>query len=388
MGRQPEDIAIVLKALEIRAAKQAHLLDTIALDNTSLVEEAKNERRIWENALSDAGLNQIILNESSRPLQLPYLPLSDDDKKNWEQILAESESLLRNEGVSLEATRKTVKSSLETFDIVAALVFGALGAITPSLGSERGTINDAFNSIQKSADSNNLPNMIQTLFGGDKPAAFMDGGASGIYHRFVHGHDVFWAIPTGIQELGLIKGTLEVVQHLLRDSFGSTGIPMPGSTIIGESIAQFLGSGSINDIFSPRDLSRYSSFRMTDVAATGTVALLLWLYRKIRKIDSDSIRFVKMAIIAHSLCFCGLAVAALIPGLNAMIPYRSHLNYVSLTAVLYNTYRLFRLSSELSDKNLEAIQSIHKDIDRLSKMQAVDVAVEIDRGVEDIVKSI
>jgi hypothetical protein len=269
------------------------------------------------------------------------------------------------------------------------VAIGVLSAWIPSIEfGQHGSLVDQFAKIQTLADNNQLPGVIQSIFGDGKPAAFMDGGASGPLHRFADGHDLLTALPEGVKQLGLVQGIIQVFQHLLRDSFGKTGIPLPGSTTIGDSIASTLGhEGGITKMIRPQDLSRYTGVRMTDVAATGSTSLMLWGYRKFRKYDAGGIQDCKLAIISHGVCF--LAVASMAQ-MGIMPPQslsgRSFLNHVSLLAMMKNVIQLWRINRAMTKRIAKMNVEIEKSIAELQSSRKDAFRDDIDHDLRLMAK--
>ena len=346
-----DEHAVVLKYLELCAERQSDALADLTAQTANLRNAAVTERVEGEKVMALLGLaayGHAPTPGSTMPLRVPFaLPTGS----SWATLHAEASLALKAEGIDPAGVRlPPSEHRLDVIDVAAAVVFGALGALAPSLGSRRGLVGDAFGDIQRAADTERLPSLVQSLFG-RHPAPFMDTGASGIYHRFCDGHDLLSALPVGVSALGWVRGPMQVFQHLLTDSFGATGIPLPGSDVVGSTIARVAGVSSINDLISPRDLSRYASLRMSDGVATGVTALLLWIYTKARKIPEGSMRRPKLGVLAHGLCLVGVAAAAAIPGLMHLVPFRSHINYVSLLALAKNAWAWHGQTVQLSAEN-------------------------------------
>lgn len=344
-----DEHAIVLKYLELRAGRQADELAQLTSQAAALLEAASTERAEGDEVMALLGLEGRSVAgrpyHGAAPPALPPVPVG------WAALREEAALALRAEGIEPSAVKLPASEHrLDALDIAAALTFGALGALTPSLGSRRGLVGDAFGKIQHAADTERLPGLLQSVFG-RHPAPFMDAGASGIYHRFCDGHDLLSALPMGVSTLGWVRGPLQVFQHLLTDSFGATGIPLPGSDIVGSTVARVAGVSSISDLISPRDLSRYASLRMSDGVATGVTSLLLWIYTKVRRVPEGSMRRPKLGVLANGLCLVGVAACAAIPGLMHLVPFRSHINYVSLAALATNAWSWHGLTKKLTAEN-------------------------------------
>jgi hypothetical protein len=346
-----DEHAVVLKHLELRAVREEGAVEELTVRAATLLDAASEQRAAGARTLSvlrltaESNVRDYCAGLSSTQ---PHLALS---RTNWAELRNDAVAALKAEGIAPSSvTLPPSEHRLDKIDIAAGVAFGALGALMPSLGSRRGFIGDKFLEIQRAADGERLPKVIQSIFG-RHPAPFMDAGASGIYHRFCDGHDLLVALPAGVKKLGWARGPLEVFQHLLTDSFGATGIPLPGSDFIGSAVAQLAGVSSLTDLISARDLSRYTSLRMSDGAATGVTSLLLWLYGKTRGLPDGSMRRSKLGVLAHGLCLLGVAATAALPGLAHLVPFRSHLNYVSLVALAKNALAWRAATQRLRDEN-------------------------------------
>jgi len=237
--------------------------------------------------------------------------------------------------------------------------------VLPSLGGRQHSMQHWFSEIQTFADNGQLMTSCQKVFG-KTPAPYLDIKDGGMYHRYIFGHDLFQAMPIGINIEGL-TGVVRVFQHLLHDSFGLTGFPLPGSTLILEAVAKATGISGISDLIkntdlAHSDLARYSGVRAVDGLATVISAILLWGYHKWQKTPEYSMKRPKMAIIAYGLATCGVAIAATIPGIAAMFPYRSHINYVCLTAMVKNSWQLNSMANKLKEESSRQIPVIEEEL--------------------------
>lgn len=342
-----DEHAVVLKYLELRASRQGDELAQLTRQGAALAGAVSHERAQGDELMALLGLEgRGAPGSAGRPA-----PALQPAGVGWAALRDEAALALKAEGIEASGVRLPASEHrLDAADVAAALAFGALGALTPSLGSRRGLVGDAFAEVQRAADTECLPGLLQSVFG-RHPAPFMDAGASGIYHRFCDGHDLISALPVGVSTLGWVRGPLQVFQHLLTDSFGATGIPLPGSDLVGSSVARVAGVSSIKDLISPRDLSRYASLRMSDGVASGVTSLLLWIYTKVRGIPEGSMRRPKLGVLAHGLCLVGVAACAATPALMHLVPFRSHINYVSLAAVAKNAWAWRGLTTKLTADN-------------------------------------
>jgi hypothetical protein len=349
-----DERAVVLKYLELRASTEQRAVDELFAKSQQVTARARMERDRGNRLL--AKLGGTVIDAGAPTLTLPVV--THGPVLRWSELREEAAAALFAEGIQPSTvTLPRSAHELDIADVVAALSFGAIGAIIPSLGSRRGSVQDAFHGIQQAADTERLPRLLQRVFG-RHPAPFMDTGASGMYHRFCDGHDLLTALPAGVAKLGWVSGPLQVFQHLLTDSFGSTGIPLPGTDLIGQAVARVASVSSITDLISPKDLSRYASLRMSDAVASSVTGFLLWLYSLARGIPENSMRRPKLGVLAHGLCLVGVAAFAATPGLAHMVPFRSHLNYVSLVAMSKHAWSWRSLTRSLAIQNDAGLEHI------------------------------
>lgn len=369
VNRQDE-MALVMKALEIRSDRQTRDMLHIDQRADSLLIVGAQETQAWSELRGLLGAPDPGRPGSSN-IGIPSSMAVEGIPKEegWEEILRESQQILVEEGIDPTNVKLVIPGALTNSDVAWALAIGALGAALPSIGPNGGFIKSQLDGLEGLADQGKLPGFLEAIFGGKHPGDFMDAGSAGMYHRFMHGHDLFWALPTGISLLGFTKGIAGVFQHLLRDSCGMTGIPLPGSQLFGQKIAEAMGGGGIKDLFSGRDLSRYAGFQMADGVSTASVSFMLWVHEKAKGIDPDSIRSKKIAILAHGMCFSAIAIAAITPGLQTLVPYRSHLNHASLLMMSKNVYQLWRLTQQLDRENQARFIDLERGMDELKLMR-------------------
>jgi len=395
MTKDAHEICVVLKALELCTVHQEATLGGSTMRADKAIKGAREENEKWQELSQSIGFGKDAYTSLNANAQQPKIgqaePFESNDTQSWGDTVNEARAQLRQEGIDPNEIKLKETGELSKLDVAASVAIGVLSALIPSIEfGQHGSLVDQFAKIQTLADSNQLPGVIQTIFGDGKPASFMDakGWEGGAYHRFVHGHDLLTALPEGVKQLGLVQGIIQVFQHLLRDSFGKTGIPLLGSTTIGNSIASTLGhEGGIKDIIRPQDLSRYTGVRMTDVAATGSTSLMLWGYRKFRKYDAGGIQDCKLAIISHGVCF--LAVASMAQ-MGIMPPQslsgRSFLNHVSLLAMMKNVIQLWRINRNLSKRIAEMNIEIEKSIAELQSSRKDAFRDDIDHDLRLMAK--
>lgn len=372
--------AIVLKHLELQVDAQASELESLSREGITLLNAARQQRVAGDQIMALLGAEPAPM-VSGHSMSAGAYTDSEQAAPDWDALREEAILTLQTEGLApAEVQLPPSEHRLDATDVAAALGFGALGAFIPSLRAQRvgrGFIGDAFHDLQATADKNKLPSVVQLVFG-RKPASFMDAGARGIFHRFRDGHDLLVALPQGVRELGWVRGPLEVFQHLLRDSFGGTGIPMPGSELIGRAYESLSGSRFLDDLVSPKDLSRYAAFRMTDAAATGITAMLLSTYAAARGIPKGSMRRPQLGVLAHGLCFVGIAACATIPGVQLLAARRSHLNYISLLALAKHAWAWRGLASHLQSENDEGFALIRDGTAQLEAYRGNSFVDDVD----------
>jgi hypothetical protein len=208
MDKPTGDLAVVLKALEIRAVRQeTEIRDLLASAEDALVEvnairDATEHFAGLIDGKSGTGVNLALgvrLGGPRSPVPEKLSPSLPPDE-SWGEVVTEAESILKEERIDPASVVVETPGALDLMDVVASLSFGALAAALPSIGGKGGYVQDAFFKIQQAAEQQKLPSLVQKLFG-QKPAPFLDEGASGIYHRFVDGHDLLSAIPEGVRGL-------------------------------------------------------------------------------------------------------------------------------------------------------------------------------------------
>ncbi|HEY6722624.1 MAG TPA: hypothetical protein VI197_01295 [Polyangiaceae bacterium] len=373
----------MLKHLELQVNRQAAGLQDLSAQGAALLEMARRERATANGLAALLGVKDELSANARPPTRLAQcLPFEAQSQQSrvqteWATLVKEASIALQAEGISPEQVQlPRSEHELDTMDVVSALALGAIGAFLPSFRTQkvgRGLVGDAFHNLQEAADKNKLPQVVQSVFG-RKPAAFMDAGAKGVFHRFQDGHDLLTAVPEGVRALGWVRGPLEVFQHLLRDSFGGTGVPLPGSDLIGKSFAS-LGGAHVSEFLSPHELSKYAAFRMTDTVATGTTAALVSIYAAARKIPAGSMRLPQLGMLAHGLCFLGIAACSTIPGVQLLAARRSHLNYVSLLAVAKHAWVWHGMTNRLRLENDDGSERIRATREQLEVRRA-DLTVD------------
>ena len=355
MNQKINDIAIVLKAHEIIANDQFKVYKKITFNYNNLLHQYQNEAQKWNKLRKVLAPNyKSNFQFSKTDTQLSSKSnLSNDD---WAKILKESKEILKKNKVEEKDVIQKYNTGLKYRDITASIFIGIIGALVPSIKIQGNySIVEGCDYIEELADKHKLPSILKSIFGDGQPANYMDSGPGGAYHRFSGGHDlceeVFKVMFKGAGENGYIIGLKEVFQHLLRDSFGKTGIPIPGSTVFINFLNDKISTEGVSSFISKGELSKYAGFRMSDIGASGIVSLLLFAYRKIYQIPSNSINSSKLSILAHGICASAIALASVAGLPMPTIAQRSHINYISLTAMGYNTFQLYLQLNQLKLKN-------------------------------------
>lgn len=366
--KKNNDMAIVLKALDLAGEDDDKEINSLKVDAEILGNEIENEVSLWDKLIhEELGLNMTDTVEKEKQVIIPSASKRvSENNQSWVETYDWACEKVKSHGLDpLKIKLPPSEHDLSAKDIAFAFLIAAVTVSLPSLGGRDYSIQHWFNKIQKSADNGQITEFLKMLFG-NKPAPYLDIKDGGIYHRYIFGHDLLQAIPIGISEEGL-TGVVRVLQHLFRDSFGLTGFPLPGSTLFLEMVAKFSGASGISELIKNTDLShselaRYSGIRAVDGFASIITAILLWSYHKWQKTPESSMKRPKMAIIAYGLATFGVAIATTIPGLAALLPYRSHINYVCLVGMVKNSWQLKSMAKKLNQENDRQISIIEKEL--------------------------
>lgn len=359
---------IVLKALELKSKEQDQQVGELEEEALALQRKAAAEGAAWGDIFSGLGLKQ----PQQEAVGEKHLPLfQKPETPDWDTLVgASKESVAQRRLDPARLTLISATHQLTADDLVYCFIIAGLALILPSVGGRHFSIQALFNHIQHLADRGQLPRLIQNIFG-RTPAPWMDSPAGGMYHRYVSGHDLLTAVPKGLFVKGLV-GVKQVFQHLLTDSFGLTGVPVPGSTAFLELLGRLLGHGGLegllkNTRLSHSDLARYTGVRALDGFVAALLTALLWGYFKWQGVPRDSLRQPKMGLLAHGLCSVGLVGLTSIPFLAPLFPFRSHINYISLLGVIKNVRRLNTMTEKMRLENKEAVLEIEQNISTLKK---------------------
>ncbi|MEZ7892679.1 MAG: hypothetical protein QMC67_13120 [Candidatus Wallbacteria bacterium] len=359
-----DDFAIVIKALELRAEEQYKNI-------AELKTYAKSETDEWENLARSIGFSKAP-SYSSKEIKNTNLQYHHiENSLSWNTLFEQSKNKLAEYSIKPDDIKlKPVIDTLNKTDLLAAFLIGVVSAFLPSIGPQDNNISKQLNDVQKLADSGKLPGFIQNIFGGNSDLIMDSTKAGGAFHRFIEGHDILSILPEMVSEYGCISGVFRTFQHLLTDSFGRTGIPIPGTNLFGDYIAKILGQKNVTDIISPASLSHYSAFRMDDAVSTGATELLLWGYHKYNKTSECSLKKAQMGIIAHGVTTLAVLIAAhTIPGAAMTLRWRSWVNYTSLTALLKYCWNLNSAIIKLDKENDKDFKKIMNNLSELKALR-------------------
>ena len=381
LDKRTYEVAVVLKALELRSTSGPKFEK---IENRLL----KNKREIKREYNLLKGITESIDSKFADSVEQKEIKINKNEGReitelSWDETLEEAKKELEIEGIDPKKISIN-HNSIQKDDLIWALLFGVLGAIVPSIGGRHKSPTKLFDNIEAAADKGSLPNLIQNIFGEGSPASFLDN-AGGPYHRYKDPHDLFLALKEGVS-MGLpVNKFIEIFQHLLRDSFGITGIPMPGSKYFGDMFATWLGNNEITDIINISNYSRYASFRMTDALSTGTTGLLNFMYRKYHKIERNDSRFVVFSTISYGVNFLTTISVFLVPGLRSKFPERSRINYATLTAIIYNVIKLHSINKDLQQINSDLSKKIDEALRELNGLSETNPA-KLERNLIDFSK--
>ena len=212
--------------------------------------------------------------------------------------------------------------SLDATDVGAAIAFGIIGALAPSIsvtGKRADTVASAF----QQAQDGRLKDIVESAMGSTE-SELIDS-MPGQLHRFAdHSHDLARVAFDGLSANPATRvSAVRLVAHLVVDAFGATGIPLPGSTYVRE----WMGLLDPTDSRVSRLHSKLAAYRHTDLLGAGVTSMGIAVYGWWREIPGGSLRRPKVGIIAHGTCAYAItALAAVNPAFAAR---RSMLNWAS-----------------------------------------------------------
>lgn len=368
------EFAIVLKAIELRNNEFDNKVDRIDKKASESLSEAKKEKEEWRNLKAEFFGEEFLntLEEEKKDLVPDNIEtVVSTDKKSWEDTVKNCSELLKSKGIDPSGiSLPPTKHDLTKTDILSAVLIATIVITLPSMGSKRGKLKEKLNQIQENADNGKINKLLKKIFGDGHVADYLDKH-KGTYHRFVSGHDPLIAMFNGVSKEGL-KGIIRVFQHLLRDSCGITGIPVPGTTAFLKVISNFKGI-SVDQLikesdFMHKNLSEYTALRAEDGLSTALASGLLFGYNKLQDIPDHSMRKPKMAIITHGLITIGVIIATSIKGVAPNFPKRSRINYFSLLAMGKNCLQLKLMINKISKANRRRLDKIESNLEELEKI--------------------
>lgn len=210
--------------------------------------------------------------------------------------------------------------------------------------------------------------------------------AYGIFHRLLWGHDI---LSTGKdnpfclmnKQSGGLRGILQVVRHLVADTFSCQGLPVPGSSHLDFrnpdtgnvtnhliEISKRLSREADSKIQAERVYAHMFTIRVQDVAAGAIVKLFSNAYFLARGIK-DEIRIAQFRLIAYSVNFFGEAVYGCtnqggIPYIN--LPLAS-LMITSLRKLYYMNYKEICKLREKTDELVKQDNGLLASSQRISR---------------------
>ena len=127
------------------------------------------------------------------------------------------------------------------------------------------------------------------------------------------------------------------------------------------------------DPLKPGLASRYVGFRHTDLLASGSTSLLLYLYTDLRGISRGSVRDHQIAILAHGTTTIGMATTASVASvihsakLMRLAGRRSQVNYVSAGLLLKNFMQLTRMSGQAREVSYATEAKSDESVARIAR---------------------
>lgn len=376
------ELHIALKALELKNQGQNNRIERLERDYKETSKKIESEEEEWDNMLTDffdsSDLKELGLLEESQIVDLNHeqIILNEVNDFNWKEVLKESRTILKKNNINPdEFSLPPTKHDLLKKDIFFSILISVFSIVLPSLGKGHKNITQKFYQIENKADKEKFNSIIQNVFGSKDAAHYLDIKKGGRYHRYIFGHDLAEALPLAINKQG-IKGVIKTFQHILKDSFGTTGVPFPGTSKFLKFISNKNTINEFNDFIkasesiSHKEISKYTGIRATDSVVSVSVGILLFLYNKINNIPVHSMRRPKMAIITHGLCTTGIALVSLFlskfPLLKKKIlPHRSKINYISFMAMLKNSWKLNSMVNKLHEENQTRLEEVENNLEKL-----------------------
>ncbi len=303
----------------------------------SMLNEIKDSLEVWDWRLSDEGL---IENKNSF--------YSD----SWTELVIKNNNVIERYDIPKIEQLHNETDRLTKIDVVVGLLSGSCGALMPSY------TNEFFDSLHQNLSKSN--GFIGTIFNHmgqniDTHERKINGEIRrevlGKFHRFRPDgmHDIlnFIGLITSIKQFGVLGGFYKYYNHLILDMCSKTGIPIPGTTNFLYKIREIVDL----KLFGLKDQSEWAGVRMGDFAQMGTTEGLIQLYFIKEKIEKESFRKLKIAIIAHGLSIIGASFIAIETGNPKML---SKISYPSILMLFKKLYTL-NMNIKQTDENIKRL---------------------------------
>jgi len=303
----------------------------------SMSNEIKESLEVWDWRLSDEGLLE---NKNSF--------YSD----SWTELVIKNNNVIERYDIPKIEQLHNETDRLTKIDIVVGLLSGSCGALMPSF------TNDFFDRLHQNLSKSN--GFIGTIFNHmgqniDTHERKINGELRrvvlGKFHRFRPDgmHDIlnFNGLITSIKQFGVLGGFYKYYNHLILDMCSKTGIPIPGTTNFLYKIREIVDL----KLFGLKDQSEWAAVRMGDFVQMGTTEGLIQLYFIKEKIEKESFRKLKIAIIAHGLSIIGASFIAIETGNTKML---SKISYPSILMLIKKLYILNMKINQI-DENIKRL---------------------------------
>jgi hypothetical protein len=225
------------------------------------------------------------------------------------------------------------------------------------------------------------------------------------FHRLFFGHDIFSLSKDNplyvlVGQYGFLKGILQVVRHLLADTFSKNGLPLPFSSWLDyekegklsnwiKTWSEQMSKGS--SLKADQVYERAFTIHMHDVLTQGLTFVLCLSYIWLRGV-SDEFRKSQIKIVAYTACFYTNCFTGIVkygvpyvnwPTLSMLLKELFHfarLNYKDLK-------RLEKITDALTEKNVSLENTVMLTGSSLVSYQdGTGYIAELDKGFDSLSK--
>lgn len=221
------------------------------------------------------------------------------------------------------------ESTLDTYDLAVVFIAGIIGGVFSSSRQ----VENLFQNIHDGSSVKNPKGILEKILHHagdeiDKGGSFItrngDRPAFG-FHRLFFGHDILSLNDDNplllmIGQYGFLKGPIQLMRHLIADTFSKQGLPMPGHSFLdyikdnGQTsnylveLTKKLSEGT--NVNSVEAFNHLFSIRMSDAISQGLTWAIISAYIKYRGIE-DKIKVSQMKLSAYSISFFTNAIAGM-----------------------------------------------------------------------------